>query len=70
MKTENLFAPYELAKTAKEKGFDEPCFCYYDCDGKLNMTLYEIEDVVITLAIKNLKQDMKFSQQHLSKHLN
>jgi len=25
-----LFVPYELALLAKEKGFDEPCFAYYD----------------------------------------
>lgn len=25
-----LFIPYKLAKLAKEKGFDEPCFATYD----------------------------------------
>ncbi len=26
----DLFIPYELALTAKEKGFNEPCFSYFD----------------------------------------
>lgn len=26
---ENLFVPYEIAKTLKEKGFDKPCLAYY-----------------------------------------
>lgn len=27
------FAPFELAKKLKEKGFDEPCYGYYHCNG-------------------------------------
>jgi hypothetical protein len=27
----NLFVPYEIAKSLKEKGFVEPCFSYYMC---------------------------------------
>lgn len=34
---ENLFIPYKLAKKLKQKGFDEPCFCVYNNDGKLIM---------------------------------
>lgn len=33
----NLFLPYELAVIAKEKGFNESCFAYYD---KHNKYLY------------------------------
>lgn len=29
MKTENLFVPYTIALTLKEKGFDEPCIAEY-----------------------------------------
>ena len=27
------FAPFELAVKLKEKGFDEPCYGYYHCNG-------------------------------------
>ena len=27
------FVTYELAKKLKEKGFDEPCYGYYHCNG-------------------------------------
>lgn len=27
------FTPFELAKKIKEKGFDEPCYGYYHCNG-------------------------------------
>lgn len=27
---EELFATFELSKLAKEKGFDEDCYCYYE----------------------------------------
>lgn len=27
---ENLFVSYEIAKSLKEKGFNEPCFGYFD----------------------------------------
>ncbi len=27
---EHLFIPYNLAKLAKQKGFEEPCFAYYE----------------------------------------
>jgi len=30
----HLFIPYKLAVIAKEKGFDEPCFMYYDSNDK------------------------------------
>ncbi len=33
----NLFIPYELAVIAKEKGFDEPCFGYFDIGCQLNI---------------------------------
>lgn len=33
----HLFIPYKLAKKLKQKGFDEPCFCVYNNDGKLIM---------------------------------
>lgn len=30
---EELFATFELSKLAKEKGFDEECFCYFELGG-------------------------------------
>lgn len=33
----HLFLNKELAQTAKEKGFDEPCFAHYREDGNLVM---------------------------------
>lgn len=31
------FIPYEQALALKELGFDEPCFCYYDPNGKFHI---------------------------------
>ncbi len=31
----NLFAPYELGKLAKEKGFNDPCIAFYNVDTKI-----------------------------------
>ncbi len=31
----HLFVPYAIAVMAKEKGFDEPCMCYYNDDKNL-----------------------------------
>lgn len=39
----HLFISYELANTAKEKGFDEPCLAMYD-DEKINMWLQDLYD--------------------------
>ena len=35
------FIPYEQALELKELGFDEPCMCIYDKDGKLERSLIE-----------------------------
>lgn len=32
----HLFVSYELAKELKQKGFDEPCMCYFNDDKELN----------------------------------
>jgi hypothetical protein len=32
------FVPYELALRMKQLGFDEPCFSYYELDGRLSDT--------------------------------
>lgn len=35
------FIPYEQAVELKELGYDEPCMCIYDKDGKLERSLLE-----------------------------
>jgi len=38
------FVPYELALRMKQLGFDEPCFSYYELDGRLSDTPKESGD--------------------------
>ncbi len=39
---EELFATFELSKLAKEKGFDEDCFCYFELGGDEQAYLEEV----------------------------
>jgi hypothetical protein len=41
---ENLFVNYEQALKLKSIGFDEPCFTYYEIDGRLSDTPKESGD--------------------------
>jgi hypothetical protein len=41
---EKEFIPYELSLRMKALGFDEPCFSYYELDGRLSDTPKESGD--------------------------
>ncbi len=44
-----LFVPYELALKAKDRGFDEPCFGYYNPQKELNPNSFNSKQKEITL---------------------
>jgi len=45
-----LFIPYELALLAKEKGFDEPCFAYYDLYGHYHFNISDDTNDVVSIT--------------------
>jgi hypothetical protein len=52
----NLFAPYELASTAKEKGFNEPCFAaWINMEGQKPIFKLGFFDKYSVLVDKDLK---------------
>lgn len=62
----HLFIPYELAVIAKEKGFDEECFAYYDKLEKLKDGSVEPPAIAYPLTNAPLYQQIAdwFREKH------
>lgn len=53
-----LFIPYELAVIAKEKGFNEPCFAFYDNMGDVCLEIKQPYEKIIGIRNGHLTNEV------------